>query len=112
MGAYQTFRRFTMISKIVTLSIILGIAGSAFADSRGAKAKSFANESKAQFEARTKWWREAKFGMFIHWGVYAVPADATTKDGNYSASEWYFYNKQAQVKDYEKFARLFNPIKF
>src|SRR5262245_37121385 len=69
-------------------------------------------ETPAQFAARTKWWREAKFGMFIHWGVYAVPADATTKDGNYSASEWYFYNKQAQVKDYEKFSRLFNPVRF
>src|SRR5437868_5951044 len=69
-------------------------------------------ETQAQFAARTKWWREAKFGMFIHWGVYSVPADATTKEGGYSASEWYFSNKQAQVKDYEKFARLFDPVKF
>src|SRR5437660_2727965 len=69
-------------------------------------------ETQAQFAARTRWWREAKFGMFIHWGVYSVPADATTKDGNYSASEWYFSNKQAQVKDYEKFARMFDPVKF
>src|SRR4051812_22701064 len=25
-------------------------------------------------DARMKWWREARFGMFIHWGVYSVPA--------------------------------------
>src|SRR5438128_1644761 len=69
-------------------------------------------EPQAQFDQRTKWWREAKFGMFIHWGIYAVPADATTKDGNKSAAEWYFFNKQAQVKDYEKFAGQFNPVRF
>ena len=33
-----------------------------------------APETKEQRDARMAWWREAKFGMFIHWGVYAVPA--------------------------------------
>jgi alpha-L-fucosidase len=32
------------------------------------------SETPAQRDARTRWWREAKFGLFIHWGVYAVPA--------------------------------------
>ena len=31
-------------------------------------------ETKEQRDARMAWWREAKFGMFIHWGVYSVPA--------------------------------------
>ena len=31
-------------------------------------------ESQEQRDARMKWWREARFGMFIHWGVYSVPA--------------------------------------
>jgi alpha-L-fucosidase len=33
-----------------------------------------AEETKAARDARMKWWREAKFGLFIHWGVYSVPA--------------------------------------
>ena len=33
----------------------------------------YLNESKEDFDQRMKWWREARFGMFIHWGVYAVP---------------------------------------
>ncbi len=71
------------------------------------------NETPAQFEKRTAWWKEARFGMFIHWGVYAVPADATMKDGKgRGVAEWYFNNKQAQMKDYEKFASQFNPVKF
>ena len=31
-------------------------------------------ETTAQRDARMKWWREARFGMFIHWGLYSVPA--------------------------------------
>lgn len=69
-------------------------------------------ESPEQFAKRTKWWREAKFGMFIHWGVYAVPADATTKDGHRAIAEWYLSNKQMQMADYERFASQFNPVKF
>ncbi|MGC8835044.1 MAG: alpha-L-fucosidase, partial [Armatimonadota bacterium] len=71
-----------------------------------------ARETREQFLARTKWWREAKFGMFIHWGIYAVPADCTDLRGNKGIAEWYMSNKQMQVKDYEKFAAQFNPVKF
>ncbi len=70
------------------------------------------NETPEQFSKRTKWWREAKFGMFIHWGLYAVPADATDKNGNKGLAEWYFSNKQEQVFNYQKFASQFNPVKF
>ena len=31
-------------------------------------------ETQAQHDARMAWWRDARFGMFIHWGLYAVPA--------------------------------------
>jgi len=71
-----------------------------------------APETPEQFARRTQWWREAKFGMFIHWGLYAVPADATDLKGKKGNAEWYFSNKQAQVKDYEKFAAQFNPVRF
>jgi alpha-L-fucosidase len=51
---------------------------------------------------RSAWWRDARFGMFIHWGVYAVPAQG----------EWYMNNAKVQVKDYEKYPPQFNPVKF
>ena len=69
-------------------------------------------ETPEQFQARTKWWREAKFGMFIHWGIYAVPADSTDLQGHKRIAEWYFSNKQVQVADYEKFASQFDPVQF
>jgi len=71
-----------------------------------------ARETAAQSEQRTHWWREAKFGLFIHWGLYAVPADATDKNGNYKIAEWYQANKEMQLTDYEKFARRFRPTRF
>ncbi len=69
-------------------------------------------ETPEQFARRTQWWREAKFGMFIHWGIYAVPADATDLQGRHAIAEWYLSNKQMQVRDYEKFAAQFNPVQF
>lgn len=69
-------------------------------------------ESPAEFAKRTEWFRNAKFGMFIHWGIYSVPADSTDLKGNKGAGEWYMTNKQAQIADYEKFAGQFNPVNF
>ena len=71
-----------------------------------------AEETPERFEQRTKWWREARFGMFIHWGIYAVPADATDLEGKHRIAERYLSNKQMQVKDYEKFPAQFNSVKF
>ena len=91
-----------------TLQAVLAIV---LACATGAAAQP-AGETEKQFEQRTEWWREARFGMFIHWGIYSVPADATDLEGKPRIAEWYFSNKQMQVKDYEKFAAQFNPVKF
>src|SRR5438876_11351801 len=94
------------------LAALLAASLAAASPSPASRDGSPASETPEQFAKRTRWWREAKFGMFIHWGVYAVPADATTKDGRRSIAEWYFSNKQAQVRDYERFAAQFNPVRF
>jgi alpha-L-fucosidase len=56
---------------------------------------------------RTAWWRQAKFGMFIHWGIYSVPADSTKGLG-----EWYMHDWRMQAPEYERFAARFNPTGF
>jgi alpha-L-fucosidase len=58
------------------------------------------------------WWNEAKFGMFIHWGVYAVPADNGTADGGRAIAEWHLSNRRMQIADYERYAADFNPMMF
>jgi alpha-L-fucosidase len=61
---------------------------------------------------RTKWWREAKFGMFIHWGLYAVPAGEWKGEVTDEYSEWIMYHNKIPVAEYEQLAKRFNPVKF
>ena len=75
---------------------------------------SAAEEKKpdAERDARIGWWREARFGMFIHWGLYAVPAGEWKGKPVAGIGEWIMNRAKIPVKDYEKFAGQFNPTKF
>ena len=55
-------------------------------------------EVSAQF-ARSAWFRKDRFGMFIHWGVYAVPG----------RGEWVHSTAELTVEDYQPFVEAFNP---
>ncbi len=67
-------------------------------------------ESPAQRDARMAWWREAKFGLFLHWGVYAVPAGAHKGVDTYG--EWIMHSAKIPVAEYREFAGRFNPVKY
>jgi len=67
-------------------------------------------ETKKQNDERMAWWRQARFGMFIHWGLYAVPAGEWKGETNHA--EWILTTAQIPVKEYEKFTLQFNPVKF
>src|SRR5215468_7122891 len=73
---------------------------------------SFADETKAQRDQRMRWWREARFGMFIHWGLYAVPAGEYNGKRSDRIGEWIMEWANIPRADYEKFAARFNPVKF
>lgn len=64
-------------------------------------------------EERIEWWREARFGLFIHWGLYAIPA-GTWKDKVYQTgySEWILFEEKIPTAEYGKLAPKFNPTKF
>ncbi len=72
-----------------------------------------AQKSKAD-DPKMDWWKEAKFGMFIHWGLYAVPAgnwgDKKLNAGDYA--EWIQSSLKIPVADYKPLASKFNPVKF
>ena len=55
------------------------------------------------------WWREARFGMFIHWGVYAVPAGVYKGQRINRIGEWIMNRGKIPVAEYKKFAAEFNP---
>lgn len=73
--------------------------------------------SRAETKAMTKgdrmdWWREARFGMFVHWGVYSVPAGTYKGERVDGIGEWIMHHGRIPIAEYEKFADAFNPIAF
>jgi alpha-L-fucosidase len=56
----------------------------------------------ADAQQRISWWREARFGMFLHWGVYAFPG----------RGEWVQWQEQIPVNEYAKLAEQFKPEHF
>ena len=67
---------------------------------------------EARTDTRLDWWREAKFGMFIHWGLYAAPAGHWKGYDIPGIGEWIMYNAEIPISEYEKLADSFNPVKF
>ena len=57
------------------------------------------NETQQEKEQRMGWWTDARFGMFIHWGLYAMPA----------RHEWVKNRERLSNEDYEQYFELFNP---
>ena len=66
----------------------------------------------ARNDQRLDWWREARFGMFIHWGLYAIPAGEWNGKQIDGIGEWIMKYAQIGVADYSKLAAQFNPVKF
>jgi alpha-L-fucosidase len=63
-------------------------------------------------EERLKWFRDAKYGLFIHWGLYAVPAGEWKGRRSLGLGEWIMFRSQLPVKEYEQVASQFNPVKY
>lgn len=85
---------------------------SAFAVSSNLTAVPTPAETKVERDRRMKWWREARFGMFIHWGLYAVPAGEYKGKRSERIGEWIMEWANIPRAEYEKFAPQFNPVKF
>lgn len=69
-------------------------------------------ETQEQIDQRMKWWREAKFGMFIHWGLYAIPAGEWKGRKVPGIGEWIMHKAQIPVSEYEPLQKQFNPVRF
>ena len=81
-------------------------------ESRPAIADERAQRADARDDPRLDWWRDAKFGMFIHWGLYAIPAGIWKGQEIPGIGEWIMYRARIPVAEYEQLAKQFNPVKF
>src|SRR3982751_248068 len=61
---------------------------------------------------RMSWWRDARFGMFIHWGLYAIPAGEWKGQQIPGIGEWIMNRAKIPVAEYEQLTKQFDPVKF
>lgn len=112
----NSFLRTSLMATLVLAAVISFVANSS-------SSKTLANiptldvaappaETTAERDQRMKWWREARFGMFIHWGLYAVPAGEYKGQRSTRIGEWIMEWANIPKMEYEKFAPKFNPVKF
>ena len=73
-----------LLKNFALLALLLVVTGNSLAQSN---------------KDRIAWWQEASFGMFIHWGVYSIPA----------RGEWMMYQEHVPLEEYKKLADQFNP---
>jgi len=98
-----------MIKRIITV-IVLFMIGSCITHST---IESTGSEKISKPEnLRMAWWQKAKFGMFIHWGVYAIPAGIWKGEEIEGIGEWIMAYADIPVEEYEKLPPQFNPILF
>jgi alpha-L-fucosidase len=84
-----------MKKNVLVLGVALVMCCFASAQERPAWAK----ETKEEKETRMAWWTHDRFGMFIHWGLYAQPA----------RQEWVKHNEKISDEDYQKYFDRFDP---
>jgi alpha-L-fucosidase len=77
-----------------------------------ASVPAWAQEDPATTAAALRNFDEIKFGMFIHWGLYAIPAGEWKGKYVRGIGEWVMFRERIPVKEYEQLARQFNPVKF
>ncbi len=106
----------------IATALLLAVSSLSYAQLEGSKQDTQAvnhpvpaiqdTETPAQRDARMEWWREARFGMFIHWGLYSIPAGTWNGQRTTHIGEWIMNDLSIPVADYKAFAPQFNPTGF
>lgn len=96
-------KRIVILALLVLCSLNLFAAGKKSAAAPKVPAFTLpSTETVAERDARMQWWRESRFGMFIHFGLYAMPA----------RHEWVKHNEKLTTEYYERYFKHFNPDLF
>ena len=90
-------RHLTLVA-IVLGALALSGATSAMADER------------SDHDRRMGWFRDARFGMFIHWGLYAIPGGVWKGQPDGGAGEWILNGAKIDPAAYRPLQGEFNPV--
>ncbi|WP_211259738.1 alpha-L-fucosidase [Pseudalgibacter alginicilyticus] len=95
----KSLKKIMLLTLVVVLNANLGLAQKS-------------NVKKLSDDERMEWWRDSKFGMFIHWGAYSIiGGERGTKIAG-GGAEWAMDKLDYTVEEYEKFPEMFNPVMF
>ena len=98
-------RHAAALAGLVTISLMMSAAVTI-------RAQGVTADDEVAKRERLKWFHEAKYGLFIHWGLYAVPAGEWKGQRIPGIGEWIMNRAKIPVREYEQVARQFNPVKF
>lgn len=99
------------IKKILLIAICFAITGNAFSQNEDALTREWDKMRRSKKQA-LEGFNEAKFGMFIHWGAYSMPAGIWNGEKIKGLGEWIMYHAQIPREEYKKMCSRFNPVKF
>jgi alpha-L-fucosidase len=103
-----------MSRRPILLALSLLVSAPAWAQPQASDEAAAQSRSPADKERDRKfqWFREARFGMFIHWGLYALPAGEWKGKPIQGIGEWIMNRARIPISEYELLAKDFNPVKF
>jgi alpha-L-fucosidase len=101
-----------MKSSVRLFAVLLACIGSLRAAENAAAGQAPVKPYDAVQQQRLKWFTEARLGMFIHWGLYSIPAGQWPGRENNRRGEWIMQEESIPSAEYEKLAAQFNPTKF
>jgi len=102
----------SVVFVVSVLSVLPILILTLVTDARAQPADDYLNEPAIERDLRMQWWRDARFGMFIHWGLYAIPAGEWEGQKIDGIGEWIMAYANIPVEDYEPLADAFNPVAF
>jgi alpha-L-fucosidase len=97
---------------VVALALVATAGLKACATTVTAVTQPFRQPADPAREKRLEWFRAAKYGLFIHWGLYAIPAGDWKGRRSPGLGEWIMFRSRIPVREYETLASRFNPVNY
>jgi alpha-L-fucosidase len=69
-------------------------------------------ETEEEYQARMQWWKDAKYGMFIHWGLYSILGGEYNGEVTPKIAEWIQNTLKIPSAEYKKLMKQFDPTRF
>ncbi len=96
----------------MVLAAALGLGSEASTTAAAAAGADEQGETPRQRDQRMAWWREGRVGMFIHWGLFSIPAGQWKGQRVGGPGEWVQFAARIPPSEYEPLAQQFNPAAF